>query len=54
MLSNISASASCVAVTGADTALHNFEILEFLKNAPILYYIFLESFLSNFMDRKND
>ena len=50
-LSNLSTSASRVAVTGADTALYNFEIV-FLKNVRILYYMFLEKFLSNFMEKK--
>ena len=38
MLGSLSASASRVAVTGADTALYNFEIL-FLKNAFIVLLI---------------
>ena len=50
-LSNLSTSASRVAVTGADTALYNFEIV-FLKNVRVLYYMFLEKFLSNFMEKK--
>ena len=53
MLSSLFASASRVAVTGADTGWHNFEIV-FLKSVPILYYTFLEKFFSNFMDRKNN
>ena len=43
-LRSLSASASHVAVTGADTALHNFEIV-FLKNVFIFYYTFLRNFL---------
>ena len=50
-LSSLSTSASHVAVTGADTALYNFEIV-FLKNVRIPYYMFLEKFLSNFMEKK--
>ena len=51
-LCSLSASASCVAATVADTALYNFEIV-FLKNVFIFYYVF-EKFFENFMDRKND
>ena len=32
---------------------HNFEIV-ILKNVPILYYIFVDNFFSNFNDSKND
>ena len=38
-LCSLSASASRVAATGADTALYNFEIV-FLKNVFIFYYTF--------------
>ena len=49
MLSRLSASACRAALTGADTALYNFEIV-FLQNVPIIYYIFLEKFFANSMD----
>ena len=53
MLSSLFAGASCVAFTGADTALYNFGIV-FLQNIPVIYYIFLEKFFSNIIARKND
>ena len=43
-LYSLSASASRVAATGADTALYNFEII-FLKNVFTFYYMFLINFL---------
>ena len=41
---SLSASASRVAATGADTVLYNFEIV-FLKNVFIVYCMFLRNFL---------
>ena len=43
-LCSLSASASRVAATGADTVLYNFEIV-FLKNVFIVYFMFLRNFL---------
>ena len=42
-LCSLSASASRVAVTGADTASYNFEIV-FLKNVFTVYFMFLRNF----------
>ena len=52
-LFSLSASASRVAVTGAYTALYNFEIV-FLKNVFIVLLIHFWEIFDNFMDTKID
>ena len=49
-LCSLSTSASRVAVTGADAALYNFEIV-FLKIVLIFYYTFLRNFLISLWTR---
>ena len=48
---SLSASASRVTAMGADTALYNFEIV-FLKNVPILYYMFSWEIFFKFYGQK--
>ena len=53
MLCSLSASASCVAATGANTALYNFVIV-FLKKVLIFYYIFWRIFFQFCFGQSND